>query len=768
MRFSLLYYEPYVTLLQSSELTLHMWQRGSIPIGELEEKLLSEIRQKYRGENIDYINFVIKEKFKELLFLSRIGSIKLFSQYSYASFVGHAVRLLTKELIDRLQIRSLQDFKFVTIYIEPNILLIRNLIEERFDFVIYNEKFCLNLIEFFLPKKYPYIDLHVHAETSYQFSALMETTVRNFSSLFSEILKRERVKKKKILPKLNAIVEYFFHTCCSFRTFSEKKIILRATNFSLKKSYNSFVLQRFNYHEFLHSLLRKLKSFENGSFSKNVSPLIEVLILQLLNEIYASISFTGEYKGLKYMAKNFKHPIKKAYQEKREVLFKRKDDPIISSTFSSYTTSGQEGERDSPYIEIRFSLEKEPLKYWHEKTKEFNVYFILHYQKIDEPTKFNDYYKLKKFLLKQWNLTQDLYIFLVREIEKERRRGKKQKNAIFNRIVGFDAASVEYWTPPWLYRVFFGFWKLFFKLFLKKELLLTFHAGEDFVDIATGLRYVYESVYFLNVHRLGHAMSLGVAIEKYLYRYSRVVVRPIVYFYHLLWLHHLTVEYEELSIHNKEILQEIERFLSNYGLQELIDPLSDIIQQNSPLKNSSLFLNSLYKSLGFFDFLYDKTFQDGKFHIIFNKTFSQEFPDILLAMRLNKIVSRIHREIGNSSQEFEALVPLLSNSSGIKREKQIKILYKIQEVLIELVNTKRIFIESCPSSNIILYNISSFLNHPLLGKRNLLTTINTDNPLIVGTNIQLEYAIAEEIFSDKDAFEEVKNNSKLAKAEKLS
>ena len=304
-----------------------------INFGELEEKLLSEIRQKYRGENIDYINFVIKEKFKELLFLSRIGSIKLFSQYSYASFVGHAVRLLTKELIDRLQIRSLQDFKFVTIYIEPNILLIRNLIEERFDFVIYNEKFCLNLIEFFLPKKYPYIDLHVHAETSYQFSALMETTVRNFSSLFSEILKRERVKKKKILPRLNAIVEYFFHTCCSFRTFSEKKIILRATNFSLKKSYNSFVLQRFNYHEFLHSLLRKLKSFENGSFSKNVSPLIEVLILQLLNEIYASISFTGEYKGLKYMAKNFKHPIKKAYQEKEKSFLKGRMIPLFLLPF---------------------------------------------------------------------------------------------------------------------------------------------------------------------------------------------------------------------------------------------------------------------------------------------------------------------------------------------------------------------------------------------------------------------------------------------------
>ena len=772
MRFSLLNYEPYLTLLKASDLTIKVWQRKSIPVSELEESLLDKVSQRYQGENIDYINFVVKERLKELTSISRKGALRVFSHLSYASLIGHALRLLTQELVETSHIKSLQEFKLVTVHVEPNVLLVKNLIEEGLEFLIYNNDNHHRLIELFLPTKYPYIDLHVHAETSYSFSVLIETAIRNYCHLFPEILRRDGNKReRKVLPKLNAIVEYFFFTCCSDKEIPEKKIVLRATGLSLKRNYNEYVLQEFKYHEFLTYLLKKLKNFEEGNFSESNSPLTEVLILQLLNEIYSSISFSGEYKGLKQMGKNFQHPIKKAYQEKREKLFKGKEDPIISATFSHYcndTSTSKKGACTTHCVEIRFSPEKEPLKYWHEKTKEFNVDFILHYQKLNEPEQFSDYHKLKRFLLKQWRLTRDLYIFLIRELEKERRKNyQKEEKPVFSRIVGFDAAAVEYWTPPWLYRVFFKFWKLFFKYSLRRELLLTFHAGEDFIDIATGLRYVYEAIHFLNVHRLGHAMSLGVEIEKYLYRYSRVVVSPVVYFYHLLWLHHLTTEYSELLIYREKILEELERFFLNYKLQEILDPSRENsdIWQKSPLRDISLFLNNLYENLGFFDFLYHRTFQNGRFHTIFMEAFSQEFPDISTAIHFSRVLMRIHETLESrreTERKFEALAPLLSNSFSLSREEQIEILYKIQRTLIKLVNEKGIFIESCPSSNIILYNISNFSNHPLINKRNLPITINTDNPLLVGTNIQLEFAIMEEVLPDKSILKEIIKNNELA------
>jgi len=450
------------------------------------------------------------------------------------------------------------------------------------------------------------------------------------------------------------------------------------------------------------------------------------------------------------MSENFKHPLKKSYQRIRHKLFSKSKDLVISRALSKY-------EDKNNYAEIRISPEVESIKYWHRNTKHLNIYFILHYKKFNSFKEISNYSELRKALLNLFDTTRHLFFFFMREFEK----GNKE---IIERIVGFDAASIEYWTPPWTYRVFFRFWKHFYRYYLNRDLGLTFHAGEDFIDIATGLRYVYEAIYFLNVDRIGHAMSLGVDIERYLFKYQNVLCSPIVYFFHLLWLHHLTHRFEELFKYKFKILEEIERFLKEFSLEYVVRKAYKAF-----FSNTSINLDIVYRNLGFFNFIYDKAFYKDTFGHLFSETFKSEFPDFTLARLSFNLLKKIYKAL-NESKSLKKISPLLDSNSLIPEEEQYEMLVIIQRIIRNLVKRKEIYVEVCPSSNIILYNINSFLDHPILSflKKDpeFPATINTDNPLLLNTTIELELHLTEEILGKK-LLRKLIENSKSAKFSKV-
>lgn len=50
------------------------------------------------------------------------------------------------------------------------------------------------------------------------------------------------------------------------------------------------------------------------------------------------------------------------------------------------------------------------------------------------------------------------------------------------------------------------------------QLKITYHVGEDFLDVADGLRAIDEAIRFLQLDygdRLGHALALGVDVRKW-------------------------------------------------------------------------------------------------------------------------------------------------------------------------------------------------------------------------------------------------------------
>jgi len=113
----------------------------------------------------------------------------------------------------------------------------------------------------------------------------------------------------------------------------------------------------------------------------------------------------------------------------------------------------------------------------------------------------------------------------------------KDRDYIKKYIGGIDVAGREFLTPPEVYAPIFRYFKSSIKtsgLVLKRDypyippeslkeinFKYTYHVGEDYRDILSGLRAIYEAIIFLdlkNEDRLGHALALGVNPKKFLLR----------------------------------------------------------------------------------------------------------------------------------------------------------------------------------------------------------------------------------------------------------
>lgn len=78
-------------------------------------------------------------------------------------------------------------------------------------------------------------------------------------------------------------------------------------------------------------------------------------------------------------------------------------------------------------------------------------------------------------------------------------------------VTGADAAASEFDTPP---EVFAPSFRRLRKNGIRH---FTYHAGEDFFHILSGLRAIYEAIEFLGLQagdRIGHATAAGVDVRE--------------------------------------------------------------------------------------------------------------------------------------------------------------------------------------------------------------------------------------------------------------
>lgn len=348
------------------------------------------------------------------------------------------------------------------------------------------------------------------------------------------------------------------------------------------------------------------------------------------------------------------------------------------------------------------------------------------------------------------------------------RKEQKYQNFV-GRVVGIDAANSEIFVRPEVFAQAFRFLRdheVFpVERYRPYDLNITYHVGEDFLDVADGLRAVEEALVFLglrNGDRLGHALALGTDVRAYYAkRYDTICELKHVILDNLAWLHHKCIKLKgslsllgflEMMFHKyfREIYGEkamdrkvgIEKILTepNPHLQELDNVefyyLSWLLRGNSPTFGIDMGKYSLLPDGIEKQWISASMNQHIGVEIACQNSSARTLFDMYHSKKYAK---------GNDSVDT-FIVP------SIYREDYYDLLEKIQEDLMDKIEKRHIAIECNPSSNYKIGEMERYDQHPILRffnygidtpykRRNIAVSINTDDQGIFSTSLEREYSL---------------------------
>lgn len=393
-----------------------------------------------------------------------------------------------------------------------------------------------------------------------------------------------------------------------------------------------------------------------------------------------------------------------------------------------------------------------------EKQKEkyfYNIHFI------KKPEKYSE--RRSKYI----ELVTPLNDNVRKDIEKQTKaiiELKKTSSKSKDRLYGVDAANVEIGCRPEVFSQAFRYIRNYkienkFANFGYEEnftLGITYHAGEDFLDIVDGLRAIDETIRFLNYtqgDRLGHALALGIEPKKYYKSKNMYLIKTkLVHLDDITWMLQKIKEYNIKDVSENEISKLQDEFYKLYN--EIYSNHMDANKECTPYE----YYNS-WKLRGDNPRLYLDEYTGENFKKINTLTFWDKCgldffrKEELNLIRKNKKIYEIYR-----NYHFNPDV----KTTGLESERvkitysYIKIVEKLQEGLQKEIAKKNISIETNPTSNYVIGTFKKYIDHPIikffnlgltyneeeLNKcRQLHVSINTDDQGVFPTYLENEYAL---------------------------
>lgn len=313
----------------------------------------------------------------------------------------------------------------------------------------------------------------------------------------------------------------------------------------------------------------------------------------------------------------------------------------------------------------------------------------------------------------------------------------------FNRyITGIDAASAEIACRP----------EAFAQVFRHLKAVgysATFHVGEDFYDIADGLRAIFEAVTFLDLEsgdRLGHAIALGIDPHEFYAERHRYIALPSQWMLdNIVWLYFYARE------HNVEFDSQTENFIlcnarnlmveigyenACGGMVDLYDYYQSMLLRGD---NPEAYREEMFNPSYAFRVLSDGT-SWSSFNITRNTEIKKIRQQNAIAAKLYSIYhfdSKIKRA-GRCIKSFQ--VP----------EGYVTAIAKLQCCMIKEISRLKLGIECCPSSNLKIGRLHRFDRHPIFrfmpikeseSRYPLAVTVNTDDLGIFATSLPNEFSL---------------------------
>lgn len=337
-----------------------------------------------------------------------------------------------------------------------------------------------------------------------------------------------------------------------------------------------------------------------------------------------------------------------------------------------------------------------------------------------------------------------------------------QSDYFYQRVRGIDSASHEIGCPPEVFASVFRFLRGFrtsdftkgslFSKSVMPALSATYHAGEDYLDIAGGLRTIDEAVTFLEMRRgdrIGHALALGVNPEiHYAMKGKRVFMRKQERLDDLVWLLYrsrdLGVEigermYSELKKAAQTLLLEIygKAIEENAWHITLFEYYCSMrLRADDPAR----YIRMKYEPPSSFGSPYEE------YTINLSEPELDKYRNSASMAGMYYYYHYGKREKVCGNQICEVII----------EPRYIHLIRKMQDAMQEYLTQKGLIIECNPSSNVLIGTFSSYKNHPIFRFNNtdletnhdkyincsqLKVCVNTDDLGVFDTSQEFEYSL---------------------------
>lgn len=297
-------------------------------------------------------------------------------------------------------------------------------------------------------------------------------------------------------------------------------------------------------------------------------------------------------------------------------------------------------------------------------------------------------------------------------------------------IVGLDAASLENSTPVQVFAPVFESARNSDNdqmLLLDREgrkvrqqsLFFTFHAGEDYRHLNSGLRRIDEVIDYCKFHsgdRIGHGIALGVSVDRWVQENGQVILPRGEYLDNLLWIWGVYTRSSDINYRTYSYLQHK--------------------------------IHEVAKSILADSFDYNITIE--MFYEVYRHRFKRipEIVDLKSSLggnkRANRWIQCLIRMYHDKTYLERMMAPIYVRTTEIEKEMTMD----MQRYVRSKVARHGIVIEVNPSSNFVIGNVNSIYENQFFqihrqSDREVpatLISINTDDPIVFNTNISNEFA----------------------------
>lgn len=317
------------------------------------------------------------------------------------------------------------------------------------------------------------------------------------------------------------------------------------------------------------------------------------------------------------------------------------------------------------------------------------------------------------------------------------------------RVKGIDACSLEIGCRPETFATEFRYIRRSIREKTGRQaddIGITYHVGEDFLDITDGLRAIDETIRFLELDkgdRLGHAIVLGIEPLDYYQLKRNIFWTKQDYLDNVIWLLYRSAELNVGIVRNDRAVlkEEVERLIRELYLDRMKKKASgnilDLYYRSWKLRGDhpSLYQSGKYTPIDdmCIDCYKNCMVSDGKRDFDRNEKIIAEF------------YYRYHYDKDTKKAGLEA-------KEFWVKDWYIKLMRDMQKAIRQDLFQRRIAIECNPTSNVKIGTFRMYDRHPILtfnnhyleddnATPNMKVSINTDDLGVFDTSLTNEYAL---------------------------